>query len=212
MQGNEALIVVDIQNDFLPGGALAVQDGDAIIPIVNQLLKSFKHVFATQDWHPANHKSFASNHSGKKVGEFVDLQGVQQILWPDHCIQGTKGAEISQQLNRQNIQKVFVKGTNPLVDSYSGFFDNNKLESTGLLDHLQKLKIDTIYIVGLAADYCVKFTVIDALEAGLQTYLFTDATKGVNLSPNDTELAFEEMKSKGAILLKSSDRVPFNLK
>jgi len=205
MKDNEALILVDIQNDFLPGGALAVQDGDAIVPIVNQLTKAFKNVFATQDWHPSNHGSFASNHSGKKIGDFIDLYGLQQILWPDHCVQGTTGAEFSQSLDHKYIQKVFVKGTNPQVDSYSGFFDNNKIESTGLLDHLQKLKIDTVYIVGLAADYCVKFTVLDALEAGLTTYLFTDATRGVNLSANDTELAFAEMQSKGANLINSKD-------
>ncbi|MGE0930523.1 bifunctional nicotinamidase/pyrazinamidase [Peijinzhouia sedimentorum] len=205
MNENEALIIVDIQNDFLPGGALAVKDGDAIIPIVNQIAKSFKHVFATQDWHPADHGSFASNHPGKQIAEFIDLYGVKQILWPDHCVQGTKGAEFSQELQSQYIQKVFQKGTNLKVDSYSGFYDNNKVESTGLLDHLKTLKIDNVYIVGLAADYCVKFTVLDALDAGLKTYLFTDATKGVNLSANDTELAFAEMESKGAILINSKE-------
>jgi nicotinamidase/pyrazinamidase len=205
MNENEALIIVDIQNDFLPGGALAVKDGDVIIPVVNLLAKSFKHVFATQDWHPANHGSFASNHPGKQISEFVDLHGVRQILWPNHCVQDTKGAEFSQELQIQYIQKVFQKGTNPKVDSYSGFYDNNKVESTGLLDHLHTLNIDTVYIVGLAADYCVKFTVLDALDAGLKTYLFTDATKGVNLSEKDTELAFAEMETKGAILIKSME-------
>lgn len=205
MNENEALIIVDIQNDFLPGGALAVKDGDVIIPVVNLLAKSFKHVFATQDWHPANHGSFASNHPGMQISEFVDLHGVRQILWPNHCVQDTKGAEFSQELQIQYIQKVFQKGTNPKVDSYSGFYDNNKVESTGLLDHLHTLNIDTVYIVGLAADYCVKFTVLDALDAGLKTYLFTDATKGVNLSEKDTELAFAEMETKGAILIKSME-------
>ncbi len=205
MNDNEALILVDIQNDFLPGGALAVQNGDTIIQVVNELAKSFKHIFATQDWHPANHGSFASNHQGKQIGEFVDLHGVQQILWPAHCIQGTKGAEFSQALQSAYIQKVFVKGTNPKVDSYSGFYDNNKMESTGLLLHLQALNIDTVFMVGLAADYCVKFTVLDALEAGLKTYLFTDATRGVNLSAHDTEQAFAEMESKGAVLIHSKE-------
>lgn len=198
-----ALIIVDVQNDFMPSGALAVKDGDKIVPIINDLQSKFDFIVATQDWHPQDHGSFAANHEGKKVGEFIDLNGVIQILWPVHCVQGTFGAEFHQGLKKQNWKGVFQKGTNPLVDSYSGFFDNNKMGDTGLSLFLKKHHVTDVYICGLATDYCVKFTVLDALEEGFNTFLVADATKAVNLNPEDNDLALKEMKEKGATVVES---------
>lgn len=200
----KALLIVDVQNDFLPGGALAVKDGDLIIPIINKLQKNFSFIVATQDWHPENHGSFVSNHSDRKVGEFVQLNGVKQILWPVHCVQGSKGAEFHQDLDKKNWNKVIQKGTNPLVDSYSGFFDNNKNGDTGLSDFLKSEGVRELYVCGLAADYCVKFTVIDGIDEGFTTYLITDATKAVNLQEDDFEKALEEMEDYGALLVESA--------
>ncbi len=199
----EALIVVDIQNDFLPGGALAVRNGDQIIPGVNRLMKRFDLVIATQDWHPADHGSFASNHQGKKPGEMIRLHGLDQILWPDHCVQHTPGAEFSKDLNKENIQKIFQKGTDPAIDSYSGFFDNGKRKDTGLNDYLKNKGVDEVYIVGLATDYCVKYTALDAIECGYKTTLIADATRAVNLQPQDGEKAIEEMQQKGIYVINS---------
>ena len=202
---NSALIIVDVQNDFLPGGALAVNDGDKVIPVINRIQEKFEFIVATQDWHPSNHGSFAANHKGKKVGETIILNNLQQILWPTHCVEGSLGAAFHQGLNHNNWRKVFKKGTNPKVDSYSGFFDNGRKEQTGLGDYLKSKKIEKVFVTGLAADFCVKFTVLDALDLGFQTFLITDATKGVNLAPNATLDAFNEMKKKGAVLLQSDD-------
>ncbi|TVP48905.1 MAG: bifunctional nicotinamidase/pyrazinamidase [Mongoliibacter sp.] len=200
----KALIIVDVQNDFLPGGALAVKDGNLIIPIINKLQKKFAFIVATQDWHPGNHGSFAANHPGLEAGEFVQLNGVKQILWPIHCVQESKGAEFHPELERKNWTKIFQKGTNPLVDSYSGFFDNNKNGDTGLSDFLKSEGVREIYICGLAADYCVKFTVLDGIDEGFTTYLITDATKAVNLKEGDFQKALEDMEDNGAILIDSS--------
>jgi len=199
-----ALIIVDVQNDFSPGGALSVSEGDQIIPVINRIQENFDFIVATQDWHPANHGSFAANHSGKKVGDFIKLNGLDQILWPVHCVEFSDGADFHKSLYNQKWRKIFKKGTNPEVDSYSGFFDNGKTEETGLGDFLKNLGIEKVFVTGLAADYCVKFTVLDALDLGFKTYLLTDATKGVNISPNDTIDAFKEMENKGAILIQSN--------
>ncbi len=200
----EALLIVDVQYDFLPGGSLAVPEGDKVIPVINSLQEKFETVVATQDWHPKNHGSFASNHPGKRVGEVVELSGEDQILWPDHCIQGTHGADFHKELRRDKWKKVFQKGTNPMVDSYSGFYDNNKREDTGLSTYLKNQGIEKVYIAGLAADYCVKFTVMDAIKEGFETVLLEDATKGVNLSQGDTERAITEMEKAGARILPST--------
>ncbi|WP_158860563.1 bifunctional nicotinamidase/pyrazinamidase [Lunatibacter salilacus] len=200
----KALLIIDVQNDFLPGGALAVPDGDQIIPVINRLQESFDFIVATQDWHPANHGSFAANHKNKNPGESVNLSGIEQILWPIHCVQDTLGAEFHPELKRKKWKAVFQKGTNPYVDSYSGFFDNQRLQDTGLGDYLKGQGIDTVYVAGLATDYCVKFTVLDALSEGFNTYLIEDATKGVNLSPNDSERAITEMSKAGSEVIKSS--------
>jgi nicotinamidase/pyrazinamidase len=199
----KALIVVDIQNDFLPGGALAVSQGDKIIPIVNRLMPKFKLVIATQDWHPANHGSFASNHPGKKPGEMIDLFDLNQILWPGHCVQNSYGASFSADLDTGSITCIFQKGTDPQVDSYSGFYDNGKKKDTGLNEFLKDLHVDEVYVVGLATDYCVKYTAMDAAELGFRTYVISDATKAVNLHKDDSETALREMREKGISIIDS---------
>lgn len=193
----KALIVVDIQKDFCKGGSLAVPEGDAIVPKVNSLMKDFKLVIATQDFHPKNHKSFASNNEGKKVGELGELNGQVQVMWPDHCVQGTEGVTFHNNLDRNLIPVVVQKGTNPEVDSYSGFFDNDKKSSTGLGEFLKQEGIKEVVVVGLALDYCVKATALDAKNLGFDTTIILDATKAVNLSPDDGIKAIEELKNAG---------------
>lgn len=192
------LLLIDIQNDFLPGGALAVPDGDAVIAIANDLIASADHVVATQDWHPGGHGSFASSHDGVDVGQLFQLHGLQQVAWPDHCVQGTKGAEFSAELSTEKIDHVVTKGTQPNIDSYSGFFDNDHHQATGLHDYLQSIGATKLTVVGLATDYCVKFTVLDALELGYKVHVILDGCRGVNLSPGDVDAAVAEMKAAGA--------------
>jgi nicotinamidase/pyrazinamidase len=199
----DALIIVDVQYDFLPGGALEVREGDQIIPLINSIQPLFSCVVATQDWHPEDHLSFAANHSGKKPGEQVDLDGIDQILWPVHCVQGEHGSEFHEDLDPSNWAAVFQKGTNPRVDSYSGFFDNARRGDTGLGDYLKERGIERIFVCGLAQDYCVKFTALDGLSLGFETYLLQDVTRAVNLNPEDGKLAFEEMEGKGVKLIES---------
>jgi nicotinamidase/pyrazinamidase len=196
----KALIVVDIQNDFLPGGRLAVPDGDKIIPKVNDLIKKFDLVIATQDWHPVNHISFAENHKGKKPGDKITVEGVEQILWPSHCVQNTFGAEFAKDLLKDKFTAVIRKGTDPMIDSYSGFFDNARKKDTGLDNLLKSLNVSEVYIVGLATDYCVKFTALDAVSLGYKTHVIREACMGVNLKPNDTENALNELKKAGVII------------
>lgn len=178
----KALIVVDIQNDFLQGGSLAVQGGNEIIPVINSIQEKFDLVVATQDWHPKGHKSFASQHSNKSVYDKIDLNGIEQVLWPDHCVQGTVGAEISSELNQNKIEAIFRKGMNTIIDSYSGFYDNGKLKCTGLGDFLKGRGVKEIFVCGLAADYCVYFTAKDALELGFTSTIIENATKAIDLS------------------------------
>jgi len=199
----EALILVDIQNDFCPGGALAVNEGDLIVPLVNKLIAVFPLVIATQDWHPAEHLSFAANNPGKNIGDFIDLAGEKQILWPAHCVQNTLGAEFVSSLAKEKITKVFRKGSNRMIDSYSGFYDNNHSSSTGLGEYLRENGVEIIYVTGLATDYCVKFTVLDALKLGFKTVLIADAVRGVELNSGDIEDALKMMISAGAEIVKS---------
>ncbi|MCC5930229.1 MAG: bifunctional nicotinamidase/pyrazinamidase [Cyclobacteriaceae bacterium] len=197
----KALIIVDVQNDFLPGGALAVTDGDAILPLINEIQKDFELIVATQDYHPPNHASFASNHPDKKPGDIIDLQGIKQVLWPVHCVQGSGGAEFSPELDTTNITRVFRKGTDPNLDSYSGFFDNGHRRDTGLERYLVELEVTDVYICGLAADYCVKFTALDAVKCGFNTWLYRGATRAVNLKPGDFDKSIHEMASAGIKML-----------
>jgi len=197
----KALLVVDIQNDFCPGGLLAVKDGDKIIPLVNELMKNYRVVIATQDWHPQNHKSFASNNKGKNPGELINLNGIQQILWPDHCVQRSRGAKFHDKLDLAFITKIFRKGANPEVDSYSAFLENDQKTSTGLAAYLKEIKVNEVHLCGLATDYCVKFSALDSVKAGFKTKVYKDAVRGVELNEGDIEHAFEEMKNAGVEIL-----------
>src|SRR5437762_8616444 len=199
-----ALILVDIQNDFMPGGALPTRGGDEVVPVLNRLQPQFDIVVATQDWHPQNHGSFASNHPGKKPGDVVDLHGLQQILWPDHCVQGSRGAEFHRDLDRSHIDKIVQKGTDPTIDSYSTFFDNGRKKSTGLEDFLRGNNVNELTIAGLATDYCVLWSVRDAIDLGFRTTVVRDACRGVDLNVGDIERAFEEMRALGATVALSS--------
>ncbi|MBI5202645.1 MAG: bifunctional nicotinamidase/pyrazinamidase [Elusimicrobia bacterium] len=201
-----ALILVDVQYDFMPGGNLAVSHGNDVVPICARLMSKgrFDAIVATQDWHPKDHGSFASNHPGKKPGEFIDLFGLRQILWPDHCVQGSRGAEFHDALPKELIQKVFRKGDDKTVDSYSGFFDNGRRKSTGMGEWLREKGIGRVHCLGLATDYCVKFTALDARSLGFETVLIEDGCRGVNLQPSDSEFAVVEMKKAGVTLTPSA--------
>ena len=196
----KALILVDIQNDFVPGGALAVPDGDAVVPVCNRLQRPFDLIVATQDWHPANHGSFAANHPGHKTGEVIEVNGLKQVLWPVHCVQNTPGAAFAPGLDMSRVSRIFQKGTDPAIDSYSGFFDNGHRKATGLDEYLKSKGVTDVYIVGLATDYCVKFTALDARSLGFNTFLVEDACRGVNLRHGDVADAIGEMKRAGVLL------------
>ncbi|CEG57231.1 bifunctional nicotinamidase/pyrazinamidase [Legionella fallonii] len=197
------LVIVDTQNDFMPGGSLPVEDGDLIIPVINRLLPKFDLVVATQDWHPANHKSFASNYKDKKPFDKIKLNGVEQTLWPDHCVQGTVGAAFHRNLETRSIEAIFRKGTNPEIDSYSGFYDNAHQKSTGLAGFLREKKATTLYFCGLCADICVYFTIKDALTEEFDCFLIEDATQPLD------KTAFQEIKKEltqqGVKILQSGD-------
>jgi nicotinamidase/pyrazinamidase len=200
----KALIIVDVQNDFLPGGALAVNKGDEIIPVVNKLQHSgyFDLIIATQDWHPKDHGSFASNHPGKKPFEKTTLSGLEQILWPDHCVQASEGAEFSKLLDVKNIEAIFRKGMDKNIDSYSGFFDNGKLKDTGLAAYLKGRNVNEIFVTGLAGDFCVFYTSMDASDNGFKTNLIEDATRSIDY--NNFMNAVDKLKEKGVEVIHSS--------
>jgi nicotinamidase/pyrazinamidase len=195
-----ALIIVDVQNDFLPGGALAVPDGDRVIPVINELSRDFDLVFTTQDWHPANHCSFAASYPDKKIGDRILIDGQEQILWPVHCVQNTYGAQLAAELNPKVISGgVHIsKGIDERVDSYSGFFENLRKHSTGLETLLRQHGVDDLTIVGLATDYCVKATVLDALDLGFRVTVYENACRAVNLFPDDGAKALKTMQAAGA--------------
>ncbi|MEM8666014.1 MAG: bifunctional nicotinamidase/pyrazinamidase [Planctomycetota bacterium] len=199
------LLLIDLQNDFLPGGALAVPEGDQVIAFANQEMRHADYVVATQDWHPVNHGSFASQHTGVEIGEQFELDGLAQIAWPDHCIAGTEGAEFAEELDQARIDHVARKGTNPVIDSYSGFFDNGQRQATGLDNHLRSVGVQHLSVLGLATDYCVKFTVLDALQLDYPTRVLLAGCRGVNLQPSDVEDAIAEMRSAGAEIIEPYD-------
>ncbi len=203
-----ALIVVDVQNDFMPGGALAVAGGDEIVGLVNQLMPLFDLVVATQDAHPVNHGSFADMHFDKQPGDVIDLFGLNQILWPVHCVKGSHGVAFHKDLNNNGIEKIFQKGENPKVDSYSGFYDNGKKFDTGLDEFLKSNKVDQVFVVGLAADYCVKYTAIDAANLGYKTHVIKDAIRAVNVQKGDFEKALAEMTEVGIDVIESQTIKP----
>mgnify|MGYP006293135403 CR=1 FL=1 len=201
----DALILVDIQKDFLPGGSLEVKEGDRVIPVANALQAYFELVVATQDYHPRDHGSFAANHEEKKPGDYIELNGLEQILWPVHCVQGTEGAEFADDLKMEKVQKVFKKGVDAGIDSYSGFYDNGHKRATGLAEYLREKKVDRVFIVGLAADVCVKFTAMDALNEGFKTVVVSDGTRAVNLQEGDYEKTMKELREKGAEIRESRE-------
>ena len=199
----KTLILIDVQNDFMPGGSLAVPQGNEIIPVINAMLPEFDLVVATQDWHPATHKSFASNHEGREVFETIDLKGLEQKLWPDHCVQNTPGAEFHPDLKSGPIEAIFRKGMDPEIDSYSGFYDNGHRKTTGLAGYLKEKGAKELYFCGLAADICVYFTLIDALKDGFKATLIEDASKALDVE------GFENLKKtireKGAEIITSNE-------
>jgi len=198
-----ALIIVDIQNDFTAGGQLAVPNGEEIIPLVNELQRDFSLVVATQDWHPPGHKSFASSHGGNKSFDTIMLHGLTQVLWPDHCIQGSGGAKFHPDLSENKIEAVFRKGMDPEIDSYSGFYDNGHKKSTGLAGYLRERRVQKVYVCGLAADYCVYYTAKDALKENFETYLLDDATRAID--PDGFRKAKEDIYSSGGQVIKSNE-------
>ena len=198
----KALIIVDVQNDFCEGGALAVPEANSIIPYINLLMQDneYDQIILTQDWHPAHHKSFASTNA-REVGETISLNGVPQFMWPDHCVQGTFGAEFHKDLNRDKVTHIIQKGKNVEIDSYSGFQDNNHFMKTGLEDFLKYHDIQLVEIAGLALDYCVKFTALDAASAGFITCVHFNGTKAVNVKPDNAKNAIYEMLERGVTIL-----------
>jgi nicotinamidase/pyrazinamidase len=207
MTKKKALIMVDLQNDFCPGGALAVPDGDAIILLANKLQPYFDLVVATQDWHPNDHMSFAANHAEYEVGARIEIDGLSQVLWPTHCVQNSKGAEFHSHLNTDQIRQIFHKGTDVKIDSYSAFFDNAHLRSTGLYDYLLSEQVEDVYIMGLATDYCVKYSSLDAAHLGFHVHVIQDACRGIDLYPGDIDHAFAEMRAAGIAIIQVEDIV-----
>lgn len=207
---SKALLVVDVQNDFMPGGALAVPEGDQIVPVVNELMEKFPLVVASQDWHPKDHVSFASNHPGKKVLDVIQVRyeqlddPLEQVLWPDHCIKNSPGAEFHPDLKQERIHHIIRKGTDPQIDSYSAFHDNGRLKSTGLSEYLREKGVDEVYVVGLALDFCVRATAIDALREGFKTSLVLDATRAVNANEGDDQIALDELRTAGVLVYEST--------
>ena len=199
----KALILVDIQNDFLPGGPLAVPDGDVIIPVVNRLQHFFDIVIATQDWHPPNHMSFASNHPGKKPFDIIDLSGLQQTLWPDHCVQGTVGAGFPVQFNMNRAEAIFRKGTDPEIDSYSAFYDNGHRKSTGLTGYLHDKKVSEVYLAGLAGDICVYHTAKDSLDEKFTTFIIEDSARPLN--QQQFKKVIQDFIVKGGKIIQSAE-------
>ena len=198
-----ALVLVDLQYDFMPGGSLAVARGDETVPVAQALMPKFDTVIATQDWHPRDHASFAVNQPGKQVGELIELEGLPQVLWPAHCVQVTRGAELHESIDKKRITAVFRKGIDPTIDSYSGFFDNGHKKATGLGDWLVDRKIKKLFVLGLATDYCVKFTVLDARKLGFDVVLVEDGCRGVNLTAGDDNRAIDAMREAGASVVHS---------
>lgn len=196
----DALIVVDLQNDFCPGGALAVAGGDEIVPLVNDLIRHTEHVLLTQDWHPAGHSSFASSHPGRQAFESIDMPYGPQTLWPDHCIQGSKGADFHTGLAWSKAELVIRKGFRPGIDSYSAFFENDRLTPTGLAGYLRERGIGAVTLVGLATDFCVAYSALDAVKQGLATTVRLDACRAIDLN-GSLDAMIGKMRDAGVTLI-----------
>lgn len=203
----KTLLVIDVQNDFCPGGALAVPDGDSIIPVINSLIPNFDAVIQTQDWHPEGHHSFATSHKGKDPYDTVEMDYGTQVLWPDHCVQGTHGSEFHPDLNTTKTEVIIRKGFRKEIDSYSTFYENDQKTPTGLIGYLQERNITELYVVGLATDFCVKWSVIDGLKENFKVHIIEDAVKGIDID-GSVEQAWKEMKNAGAEIT-SSDKIQF---
>ncbi len=201
----EALVLVDVQNDFMPFGALPVAEGDLVVPVANRLAAHHAIVVATQDWHPADHGSFAVNHAGKSPGDVIELGGTEQVLWPPHCVQGTPGASFHSALDVGRVTQVVRKGADPLVDSYSGFFDNDHRSATGLEALLRARGVDSLVICGLATDYCVNYTALDARELGFRVTVVADGCRAVDLAAGDGERALAAMAGAGCVVTTSAE-------
>lgn len=201
----KALVIVDMENDFMPGGALGVKGADEIIPIINALMLKFPLVVMTQDLHPPDHISFAASHPGKKPGDYIKIKGKDQALWPVHCVRNTPGAEVVSGLNKDKIASFFYKGTDKTIDSYSAFFDNAHLKSTGLGDYLKSRGVTEVYLVGVATDYCVLYSSLDAIDLGFAVTVIIDACRPINLQPDDEQRAIEAIVAKGGKIMTSKE-------
>ncbi|MGY2443034.1 bifunctional nicotinamidase/pyrazinamidase [Pseudomonas sp. SDO52101_S400] len=199
-----ALLVIDVQNDFIPGGQLPVPEGDRIVPLINDLACQFKQVVIAQDWHPAGHASFASSHPGHKPYDVIQLPYGEQTLWPDHCVQATRGAELHPELNLPHAQLIIRKGCNPDIDSYSAFLEADRVTTTGLAGYLKERGIDTVYLVGLALDFCVMFSALDARAAGFNTFVVLDGCRAIDLN-GSLASAIERMQVSGVGLIQSTE-------
>jgi len=199
-----ALLVIDVQNCFLPGGSLAVKDGEQVVPVINQIAKAFTNVVMTQDWHTAAHVSFASSHSGKKPFEVIDLAYGKQVLWPDHCVQGTDGAALSKDLSIPQAELIIRKGFHKDVDSYSAFTEADGKTSTGLAAYLKARGVNTVFVAGLATDFCVAWTALDARKAGFETYVVEDACRGID-TQGSLAKAWADMAAAGVKRIQSGD-------
>jgi nicotinamidase/pyrazinamidase len=191
-----ALLIVDMQNDFCPGGALAVPEGDEVVPVINDLANEFDHVLQTQDWHPAGHQSFASSHPQHDPYDVIEVDYGEQVLWPDHCVQGTEGAEFHPDLDTTHTELVLRKGFRPEIDSYSAFFENDGETRTGLTAYLRERGIDTLFLCGLAADFCVKWSAVDGRKEGFDVFVVEDATRGID-QDGSLAAAWKEMNDAG---------------
>lgn len=200
----KALLIVDLQNDFCPGGALEVPEGDEILPTVNKLVNVFDAVIQTQDWHPADHSSFASMHDGKDPYDTIEVDYGEQVLWPDHCVQGSMGAQFHPELNTIKTQVIIRKGFRKSIDSYSTFFENDQTTTTGLTGYLEQRGITDLYTVGLATDFCVKWSILDGIDEGFNMHIVKDAVKGIDLNGSLDE-AWKEMKEKGVNIVTSDE-------
>ena len=201
---NSVLLVVDVQVDFCPGGNLSVPDGEQVVPVINRLGQAFERVVATQDWHPQSHVSFASNHSGAQPFDTIRRKEGQEVLWPDHCVPGTPGAGFHPDLDTLPFDLIVRKGTDPNLDSYSAFFENDHKTPTGLHFYLEGLKVTTVFLVGLALDVCVFYSAMDALKLGFHTLVVADACRGLDNPPGSLAARLEEMRSAGARILEAA--------
>ncbi len=201
----KALIVVDMQNDFMPKGPLGVAGAQTLVPVINRVLTKFSVAIASLDWHPSDHVSFAINHPGKKVGDSIEVEGEPQTLWPVHCVQNTPGAELVSTLNKDAFRAFFQKGVDPKIDSYSIFFDNAHLRQTGLESFLKGHGITEVYLAGIATDYCVLYSALDAIELGFTTYVITDACAGINLKEGDVDKSLKAIAASGGRIITSDE-------